>query len=96
VSSYDNLIKRLDELLRRLRITGSRTIVVKVPTALTAVEGSVQCRSSITPETEQAVGQSCPRSDTTRKTISSFRLLVSTHRHRRTGRVNRIRFLHPN
>jgi hypothetical protein len=52
-----SLIKRLDELLRRLRVGGSRTIVLKVPTMLTPIEGSVENSSTVTPETEAAVDE---------------------------------------
>jgi hypothetical protein len=57
MSSNNGLLKRLDELMRQLRIRGERTIVVKVPTVLSSVEGSVEFEATVTPEVEEQVGE---------------------------------------
>jgi hypothetical protein len=53
--SNDSTLRRLDELLRRLRISGARTILLKVPTRLTPIKGSVEMASEVVPEVQAEI-----------------------------------------
>jgi hypothetical protein len=49
--------RRLSALEKEVGSRAERTIVVKVPTLLTPIEGSVETTSTITPETERALDE---------------------------------------
>jgi hypothetical protein len=49
--------KRIEALEQKVGSRRARTIVIKVPTLLSPIEGSVESRATITPETEAAVDE---------------------------------------
>ena len=53
----NGILRRLQQLGRAIGHRARRTIVIKVPTLLTVVEGSVENTSTVTPETRAAADE---------------------------------------
>jgi hypothetical protein len=49
--------KRIEALEQQVGSRRTRTITIKIPTLLTPIEGSVECASTVTPDTEAAVAE---------------------------------------
>jgi hypothetical protein len=49
--------KRIEALEQQVGSRRTRTITIKIPTLLTPIEGSVECASTVTPETRAATDE---------------------------------------